>query len=188
MESFEHVCRVALETEGFVVTTNVKFYVRRRTRKAAYAEYQEHGYEIDLVGARGDALILAEVKSFFGSRGVNRQSFRALADESKRTDFGGYKLFNDVSLRDEVVAKAAELYGYSPRQVEMRLYVGKFAGGHEDDIRRHFADFKKPSVRVVGLAEIADSLLAAAGRRTYTDDAVITTVKALGAAGLIDQT
>ena len=73
MESFEHLCKVALEAERFVVTGNVKFFVRRKTQKKAHAEYQEHGYEIDLVAARGDQLVLAEVKSYFGSRGVNRQ-------------------------------------------------------------------------------------------------------------------
>lgn len=72
MESFEHVCKVALEQEDeaehFVVSTNVKFFVRRKTKKAAYDEYQEHGYEIDLVAARQGRLVLAEVKSFFGRK------------------------------------------------------------------------------------------------------------------------
>jgi hypothetical protein len=87
----------------------------------------------------------------------------------------------------EVVSQAAELYGYSPSQVEMRLYVGKFAGGHEEAIRRHLAGFTHPPVRVVGLPEIADSLVATTERRTYTDDAVIMTVRALRAAGRLDQ-
>jgi hypothetical protein len=187
MESFEHLCKVALEAEGFVVTSNVKFFVRRQTRKSAYAEFQEHGYEVDLVAARGDRLVLAEVKSFFGSRGVNRQSFRGLADEAKKADFSGYKLFNDAQLRVEVVSRAGELYGYPLNQIEMRLYVGKFAGGHEQSIRDHFDSFSEPLVRVVGLKEIVDSLMAVAERKTYKDDPVIMTVKALGAAGRLDQ-
>ncbi|HLI55555.1 MAG TPA: hypothetical protein VKY26_00855, partial [Actinomycetota bacterium] len=121
MESFEQVCKVALEAEGFVVTGNVKFFVRRRTRRAAYEEFQEHGYEVDLVGARGDRLVLGEVKSYFGSRGVNRQGFRGIADVSRRTDFERYKLFNDPELRAEVMAKACKLYGYDSAQVEIRL-------------------------------------------------------------------
>jgi hypothetical protein len=43
-----------------VITGNFKFFVRRKTRKAAYDEYQEHGYEVDLVAARGDQLVLAQ--------------------------------------------------------------------------------------------------------------------------------
>jgi hypothetical protein len=43
MESFEHVCKVALEAEGFVVTTNVKFPVRRQTRRADRDEFQTYG-------------------------------------------------------------------------------------------------------------------------------------------------
>lgn len=182
MESFEQLCKVALESEGFVVTGNVKFHVRRKTRKAAYEEFQEHGYEVDLVGARGDRIVLAEVKSFFGSRGVNRQGFRGLADESRKTDFGLYKLLNDAELRADVFAKACGQYGYAPAQLEMRLYVGKFASGHEADVRAHMQTLVPP-VRVVGLTEIVDSLVELAGRRTYTDDPVVMTIKALAAAG-----
>ncbi len=31
---------------------------------------QTHGYEVDLVGARSDRLVLATVQSYLGSRGV----------------------------------------------------------------------------------------------------------------------
>jgi hypothetical protein len=70
MEAFESFVVIALETEGFVVSPAVKFAVQLQTRKTAYAEMQTHGYEVDLVGARADALVLATVKSFLGSRGV----------------------------------------------------------------------------------------------------------------------
>lgn len=127
MESFEQLCKVALEAEGFVVTGNVKFFARRQTKKAAYDEFQEHGYEVDLVGARADRLVLASVKSYFGSRGVNRQSFVGLADPAKRTDYSGYRILNDAALKREVVNAAFARYGYEDAQVEMRLYAGKFA-------------------------------------------------------------
>lgn len=184
MESFEHLCKVALEAEGFVVTGNVKFPVRRQTKKVAYTEFQEHGYEVDLIGARGDQLVLAEVKSFFGSRGVNRQSFKGIADVTRQTDFGIYKLFNDEGLRHEVMDKACVRYGYLPQQAGMRLYVGKFAGGsHEPEVRAHLATFTDPPVRVVALSEVVETLVGLANKRTYTDDPVVMTVKALAAAG-----
>jgi hypothetical protein len=183
MESFEHLCKVALESEGYVVTSNVKFPVRRLTKKQAREEFQEHGYEIDLVAARRTRLVLGEVKSFFGSQGVNRQSFEGLADTSRRTRFEGYKLLNQPDLRNAVVSRAAETYGYKPSQVEMRLYVGKFAGGHEADIRNHFAAFANPKVSIIGLNQIVDSILLAADRKMYTNDPVVMTVKALRFAG-----
>lgn len=184
MESFEHLCKVALAAEKFVVTSNVKFPVRRRTKKTSREEYQTHGYEVDLVGARNGVLVLAEVKSFFGSRGVPRQSFRGLADESRRTDFGGYKLFNDPEVREGVVKCAAERYGYTLDQVELRLYVGKFARGHQDAVAAHL---KRIGVEVITLKQIIESVMSAASQRTYTDDPVIMTVKALTAAGLLSE-
>jgi hypothetical protein len=65
MEAFEQFVAVALESEGFVVSSAVKFDVSRTTRKAAYTEVQKHGYEVDLIGARANHLVLATVKSFF---------------------------------------------------------------------------------------------------------------------------
>ena len=70
MEAFESFVAVALETDGFVVSEAVKFPVRRKTGKLTYPEEQTHRYEVDLVAARSDRLILVTVKSFFGSRGV----------------------------------------------------------------------------------------------------------------------
>jgi hypothetical protein len=70
VEAYESFVAVALAEEGFVVSEAAKFPVQLRTNKAAYDEYQTHGFEVDLVAARSDRLVLATVKSFFGSRGV----------------------------------------------------------------------------------------------------------------------
>lgn len=73
MEAFESFVAIALEADGFVVSPAVKFDVKRRTRKAAYKEMQTHGYEVDLVAARSDQLVLATLKSFLGSAGVRAE-------------------------------------------------------------------------------------------------------------------
>jgi hypothetical protein len=188
VESFEQVCRVALEAEGFAVSGNVKFFVKRRTKRKDRVEYQTHGYEVDLVGARSGKLVLAEVKSFLGSRGVSREGFVGLAKEGgsgSRTSL--FKLFNDAKLRRSVVEQACELYGYKLSDVEMRLYVGKFAGDHERDIRRHFEKVKKPPVKVIGLDRIVEELMRQAESQSYLDDPVLVTVKALAAAGRLKE-
>ena len=182
MESFEHLCKVSLEAEGFAVTSNAKFPVRRRTRRESYEEYQTHGYEIDLVGARGNQLMLAEVKSYLGSMGVNRQGFVDLADRSKRTHFERYKLINYPELRREVTSVACERFGYSPEQLSWRLYVGKFANGQDLEIREHLRSLVPP-VEVFGLHEIVAQLIELAKQKTYFDDPVLMTVKAMMAAG-----
>src|SRR5262245_42523513 len=66
MEAFESFVALALETENLVVSEAQKFNFQRQTSSGL----QTHGYEIDLVGARADRLVLASVKSYFGSRGV----------------------------------------------------------------------------------------------------------------------
>ena len=131
MEAFEQFVALAMEEEGLVVSGALKFPVRRLTRKQGYEEWQTHGYQVDLVGANSKKLVLATVKSFFGSRGVVAEH---VMGEKGYTSW--YALLNQSDIRDGVVQGACERFGYDEHQVEMRLYVGKFAGGgHEARIR-----------------------------------------------------
>jgi hypothetical protein len=84
------------------------------------------------------------------------------------------------------VKETCKRYGYEPRQVRMRLFVGRFAGGHEDSIRKHLGKFKDPSVEVIGLKQIVDELTAQAESRSYIDDPVLVTMKALIAANRLN--
>src|SRR3954462_11522425 len=121
MEAFEAFVALALETEQLVVSEAVKFPVQQQTTSGL----QTHGYEVDLVGARADRLVLTSVKSYFGSRGVAADHLMgqsAKAEVNKR-----YALINDEELRTAVVAAAAKRFGYSTDQVRLRLYVGRFA-------------------------------------------------------------
>lgn len=79
VEAFEQFVALALETEGLVVSGALKFPVKVRTTKAAYEEWQTQGFEVDLVGARSDRLVLATVKSFFGSRVSSRSTYGVTA-------------------------------------------------------------------------------------------------------------
>lgn len=189
MESFEQVVAVAMEAEGLVVSPAVKFPVKRATNKAAYKEEQTHGYEVDLVGASAPRLVLATVKSFFGSRGVVAD--HVCGTGGAKSARNGYKLLNDSVIRDGVIAGACERYGYAPEQVELRLYVGRFAGkstgAHERTIRAWAATQQVGAgpVRVYGLAEIMDDLRTAASSKTYRDNPVLVTMKMLAEAGLL---
>lgn len=123
-----------LETEGFVVSEAVKFSVTFRTAKTAYEEMQTRGFEVALVAARADRLVLATVKSFFGSRGVVADHVTGEAtDVSTRK---AYALLNDLAVRHSVVETAADRYGFATDQVQLRLYVGRFAAPVSGDTRR----------------------------------------------------
>lgn len=182
MEGFEHVVKVALEAEQFIVAGNLKFPVKRQTRKAAYEEMQEHGYEIDLVGARADKLVLASVKSFFGSQGVSEAGFRGLSKTSKPKLEKRYILFNEHDVQAGVIRAACERFGYAPEQVELRLYVGKFRSEAARTAITEYLAVPVPGlrpVRVIGLQEILDGVLAVVESKTYFNDPVIMTLKAL---------
>jgi hypothetical protein len=182
VESFEHLVKVALETENLIVAGNLKFYVQRRTRKKNKEEVQRHGYEVDLVGARSDLLVLASVKSFFGSRGVSCQGFKGLADETKKTHYELYKLFNEADIRDGVVKEAAKQFGYNEDQVELRLYVGKFQNDAASEcITAHLCKTRagRGTIKVLGLEEILQALLRVTNSKAYFNDPVVMTLKAL---------
>ncbi len=187
MEAFEQFVAVALEAEGFVVSPAVKFRVRRQTKKVAYDERQTHGYEVDLVAARADRLVLATVKSFFGSRGVVAEH---VADKSSRHG-KRYMLLNDEEIRDGVMASACREYGYEASQVQLRLYVGKFAapkkGTHEAAIRQWCAmqHVGAGPIEVFGVEDVVARVRQAAAHNQYRDNPVLVTMKVLQAAGLL---
>jgi hypothetical protein len=191
VEAFETFVALALEEEDFIVSAAVKFPVRRQVRKATRVEIQEHGYEVDLVAARADRLVLASVKSFFGSRGVAAEAVTGeSADERRR---GMYRLLNDPEIREGVLAAASKRYGYRPRQIELRLYAGRFAGRRAGEHRRRIEQWAKTqrvgagSIKVIGLEEVVTKVRAAATRKQYRDNPALVAVKVLAEAGqLVD--
>lgn len=190
MESFEQFVAVAMESEGLIVSEAIKFPVTKLTKKAAYSETQTHGYEVDLVGARSDRLVLATVKSFFGSRGVVAEHVtgKSAAGASNRL----YAVLNDPVVRAAVVASAAKRYGYPETQVQLRFYVGRFAGPtkgiHEAMIREWCSGQRVGAgpIEVFDLNDVVDKVRSVAASKTYRDNPVLVTMKVLQAAGLID--
>lgn len=190
MEAFEAFVAVALEDEGFVVSEAVKFPVTRRTGKITHSETQTHGYEVDLVAARSDRLVLATVKSFFGSRGVVSEHVTGETANVRARKL--YALLNDSIVRDAVLTGAAERFGYLPSQIQMRLYVGKFAapvkGTHEARIRQwaNRQVLGAGPIEVVKLEEVVARVRSVAAHKQYRDNPILVTMKVLQAAGLLD--
>ncbi len=186
MEAFEQFAAIHLEQEGLVVAGPVKFPVTRQTKRKDYPEVQTHGYEVDLVGVCADRLVLATVKSFLGSRGVQAKEVIGEAGNVR-----AYALLNDPVIRKGVISRAAKDYGYPLSKVELRLYVGKFAGAKkgEDQAKiRAWCSSQKAGgadIRVFALEDIIGSVLEAASTRTYRDNPVLVTIKALAQAGVL---
>jgi hypothetical protein len=189
VEAFESFVALALEAEGLVVSSAVKFPVTLRTRRADHVEVQTHGYEVDLVGARADRLVLASVKSYLGSRGVAAEHvIGTTKNEALRKR---YSLLNRPEVRGKVLKGAAKLYGYRTGQIEMRLYVGKFAGSgaHEEQIRKWAKRQKVGAgpIGVYGLKDVVGRVREAASHKQYRDDPVLVTMKVLEAAGMLTE-
>jgi hypothetical protein len=145
-----------------------------------------HGYEVDLVGARADRLVLASVKSYLGSRGVVAEHVTGeTSDERARKR---YSLLKRREVRGPVIKAAAKRYGYRTSQVEPRLYVGKFSiGTHEEQVRRWASRQRVGAgpISVYGLADVVGVVRQAATPRGYRDNPVLVTMKVLEAAGML---
>jgi hypothetical protein len=184
MEAFEQFVALAMESEGLVVSGALKFNVKRKTRKAAYDEYQTHGFEVDLVGARSDRLVLATVKSFFGSRGVVAE--HVIGDESSYAKW--YALLNQPDVRDAVVTGAATRFGYDQSQVEMRLYAGRFSTKASENRVRSWAAEQVVGggpIRVFDAKGVVATVREVAAPKQYRDSAVLATLKVLEATGAL---
>jgi hypothetical protein len=186
VEAFEQFVALAMESERLVVSSALKFPVKRRTRKTAYEEWQTHGFEVDLVAARVDRLVLATVKSFFGSRGVVAAHVRGESADPKANAL--YALLNDVHIRETVMASAAERFGFTLDQVEIRLYVGRFAtSASETEVREWCAGqiVGRGPITVIGASEVVKIVREVARSKQYRDNAVLATLKVLDAAGAL---
>lgn len=186
MEAFEQFVALAMESEGLVVSSALKFPVKRKTRKTAYDEWQTHGFEVDLVAARADKLVLATVKSFFGSRGVVAAHVRGESADPRLNAM--YALINDPQVRYTVLAEAARRFGYNENQVEMRLYVGRFAGNHsEENVRAWCATQVVGSgpIGVFSAESVVEAVRNVARSKQYRDNAVLATLKVLDFAGAL---
>lgn len=191
VEGFESFCKVAMETEGLVVSGGVKFPVARPTKKAPYPsgiqETQTHGYEVDLVGADANRLVLASVKSYFGSRGVLAAEVTGAAG-----DTGRYRLLNDQTIRQKVIVGACARYGYELAQVSLRLYVGKWASSKGIDNRAVTLEWCATQIAgggpisVIDVETVVEAVKGAAASSTYVDDPVIVALKVLTAAGALN--
>lgn len=184
MEAFESFVALALEAEDFVIAGPIKFKIKKLTKNTKAEVHQTHGYEVDLVAARADKLLLVSVKGFFGSDGVRpKEVMGTTANQS------GYKMLNDVHLRNQLVKLAAEKYGYRESQVEMRLYGGKFKGGEKGvaEVRTWAAKQKVGAgpITVISGNEIASVVVELAKSKTYRDHETLMAVKVLLEAGLI---
>jgi hypothetical protein len=184
MEAFETFVALALETEGLVVSEAVKFDIARQTTSG----YQTHGYEVDLLGARRDRLVLASVKSFFGSNGVNADQVAGTSKNATRNK--RYALINDPVIRDRVVEMAAQRYGYEIEQLEVRLYVGKSSGRpgtHDARVKEWCAAQRAGGgpIKVVEVDEVVDRVREVASKKQYRDNAALVALKVLDAAGVL---
>lgn len=186
MEAFESFVALAMEDEGLVVSSAVKFPVTRRTMKAQHKETQTHGFEVDLVAANADKLVLASVKSFFGSRGVVAEHVDGSAGQSSSRL---YALLNDPVVREQVLAGACSRYGYPEDRVELRLYVGRFAAPSKGENERKIRDWAATTVvgsgpiRIVGVDEVVDVVRRVAVSKQYRDAPALVALKVLDAAG-----
>jgi len=179
MEAFESFVALALQTEGLVVSDAVKFKISLPTKNKSRQEVQEHGYEVDLVAARSDKLVLVSVKSFFGSNGVRASEVSGV---SGRAGDAGYKMLNRPEVREGILREACSLYGYSPSQVEFRLYVGHFMSVNQELATRKWCSEQSVGsgpIKLVSVDEIVDLVKQKAESKTYLNNPALVTLKVL---------
>lgn len=182
MEAFESFVALSMESEGLVVSEAVKFKLTLPTRKKNQKEFQAHGYEVDLVGARSDRLVLASVKSFFGSYGV--LASEVSGSRSQQAD-SKYKMLNRTEVRDGILASASSRFGYRPDQIEFRLYAGHFNSVNQELLTREWCGSQivgSGPIQVFSIDQIVKSVLAQAGNSTYRDNAALVALKVLNEA------
>jgi len=177
MEAFENFVALALESEGYVVGGPYKFPLTVKTKNKNFEEFQKHGYEVDLIGANHDRLVLASVKSFFGSGGVKFKEVSGLSGK-----ISGYKMLNNPEIRLGILKAVCEKYGYKETQVEFRLYGGHFASEGQEQQIREWAAAQSIGAGPIGIynaTEVVGVVQEMAKHKTYSDNPSLVAVKAI---------
>lgn len=180
MESFEQFVAVAMQSEGLVVTGPFRFKIGYLNLTPDFKGKQDTPYEIDLIGASRERLVLATVKSFFGSQGARPKDVLGTGKDASH-----YRMINDPVISKGLVQAAADRFGYEVSQVEVRLYAGKYAGKTGEATIREWASDQilgGGPLQVFNIAEVVGSVRALAQISTYSDSAPITAMKAVAAA------
>ncbi len=170
MESYEHVTKVWMEAQGFIVSSGVKFPLKLPTNKKSRAESQKHGYEIDLIAARQDRLVLVNVKSYFGSKGL---SLTGLKNE---------KMFSRDEVWEGIITGACNRYGYSRDKIELWVVAGLVSPRNKTTILKYLqilATDRGTPTRFFDAADVAQGLVDSTESKTYINDPVIATVRTL---------
>lgn len=190
MEAFEQFVAVYLEQQDFVVSSAVKFPFTRQTSRQDHVEYQTHGYEVDLIAARSDRLILATVKSFLGSRGVVAD--HVIGTSKHISANKRYVILNDREIRKSIVHQAALRYGFRRDQVQLGLYVGRFSGPSKGEHEQRVRDWCRRQrigigpIEVFSLTDMVETVVhAATNVKQYRDNPVLVTMRLLKAANLL---
>ncbi len=191
MEAFEQFVAIYLEEQNYVVSSAVKFPFARQTGKQGRVEIQTHGYEVDLIAARADHLILATVKSYLGSRGVVADHVIGSSDNTRANKL--YVILNDNEIRRSIVRQAAKRYGYNYNQVQLGLFVGRFSGPTVGDHERRVRAWCNRQrvgtspILVLSLSDMVDTVIhAATDAKQYRDNPVLMTTRLLKAADLLN--
>ncbi len=174
MESFEAVVATALEAENYVVAgpITIKWFSPGHPKNKGE---QPNRLEIDLVAARGDRLVLATIKSFFGSGGVFPKDVMGTGRGAS-----GYTMINDKKKRAELIELVAAKYGYEVKDVEVRLYAGKFAGVQGEQIIRDWASKQVLGggvLQVVNALQLSKVIFALAKESHYQNNVAIAFAK-----------
>jgi hypothetical protein len=94
-------------------------------------------------------------------------------------------------VRDAVVQGAATRFGYSLEQIELRLYVGNFAGAKTGEHERRVREWCGNQhvgcspIKVVGVKDVVAQVSAVAATTQYRNNAALVAMKVLEAAGTL---
>lgn len=175
MEAFESFVALALESEDYVV--GGPYYFRPSAEMRVRHGLQNSSFEVDLVGARKDRLVLATVKSYLGSGGVKFNEVRGIGRGAS-----GYKMLNRAEVTETIITESCEKFGYARSQIEFRLYAGKFQNQLQEQKTREWAaqqTFGGGPLLVFKAEEVLDQVQVLAQHTSYIDNPSLVAVKVM---------
>jgi len=179
MESYENLVALAMSAENLLVAGPEKYpFVLPHIRKGRTV-LATKWIEVDLIGMSANTLVLASVKSYFGSGGTTAGDFLGENGEKKAKL---YSMIADEEVRNILGRAVAERYNFKESQIEFRFYSGLYKGNSEQRLRdwadkpENFA-FGKP-IKFYNVAQVIEPVALLAEESRYVDNPSLVAIKA----------
>jgi hypothetical protein len=163
-EATEYLIKLYLERKGYLVSTSKIYYYTQEIKiKNGKTQPQKTPIQLDIVAINPitNDRIIGEVKSWFGSTGVNKNSFKSIYGSKWNPKQDRFKLINSEEVQKSAFEEVEKEFGRGNNGFRLALFIGHYYKPNESEVKDYLSKLKinGNSIFLPPFEEIVDFLL-----------------------------